>query len=228
VATRSVGQRLPHQGNSVIANSKAAAKSMVEGDIKSLIYLEGIECRCAAGVLLTDGIDPSIIKPAFTGIVQEMAMALETNTDNAAFHTLFSALHSVIYISVRSHMCSLINTLFNPQAYSNTRTVSLETRSTGAGTNTGFSQHHTSGAFTFRQHKCIVGNTYNRQHMPLCVSTLKSVTDILPVFYYTLRSTTIMHIVAFMMAKADAHLRQIVMSFFYSIFGHSSDKFCFE
>jgi hypothetical protein len=228
VATRSVGQRLPHKGNSVITNSKAAAKSMVEDDIKSLIYLEGVECRCTAGVRLTDGIDPSIIKSAFRGIVQEMAMALKTNTDNAAFHTLFSALHTVIYVSVRSHMYSLINTLFNPQAYSNIRTVTLETRSTGAATNTDFSQHHTSGAFTFRQHSCIVGDTCNRQQMPLCVSTLKSVSDILYVFYYTLRSTTIMHIVSFMMAKADANLRQTVMGFFNSIFGPSGDGFCFE
>jgi hypothetical protein len=193
-----------------------------------LIFNTAVDCwYCRPASTTTPSLD--ILKPTFMGIVQELCMALNTHTDNAAFQALFSTLLPIICVSVAPQMLKLIDTLQNSSDHVASMTETIHDKSTNTGTKEPASsiRYRIAGGFSFRRHRALRGN--DPSHMPQHLSELKEEAGtVSPLFLYSIRSTAIAYMLAHMLAEEQDKLHKPLHKFFSTIFSSSGDGFCFE
>jgi hypothetical protein len=152
-------------------NALASTMEMEEDELEALLYTR--DAVCSHRVLLhISRIASDLLECAFGGIMQDFCMALKTSSDNTAFQELFLTLLPVIDASVETQMQGIPSDMGGR-----------------------------SGKTVFRRHKRILGGNYNRQLMPQHVSVLKKSEDATPVYYYTVRSTTMSILIEKITAK---------------------------
>jgi hypothetical protein len=133
-----------------------------------------------------EAITPRAVVSLIEGVKMDMALSMQTSADNITFNSIFSTLLPVIYAATHSQTSWLIKQATDVALDSVARDATVDQNI----------RYQTSEVFTFRRHYfyAIDGTVLDITAMPQHLSLHDREVGDADVFYYTIRSTAVMHV----------------------------------